>query len=170
MAFTPEDGTGLADANSLAAVAFADAYFAERGVAAWTGTDTVKEQALVRATDYVESRWGKRGRFKGEPQFPDVPQALSFPRTGIGSDGVVPQDVQKAVAEYALRALSGTLAPDPVVTVGPAVESVRQKVGPIETETRYGNAGSVSSVEFKPYPAADLLLRPYLRGAGMVRA
>ena len=170
MAFTPEDGTGLANANALIDVAFADAYFAERGVAAWTGDDTAKQQAIVRATDYVETRWGQRGRFKGAVQFPDTPQALSFPRLYIGSDGAVPVAVQKAVAEYSLRALTATLAPDPVAATGAQVEVVRKKLGPLETETRYSNGGNTSAVIFKPYPAADLLLKPYILGVGLVRA
>lgn len=161
MAFTPEDGTGLADANALADVAFADGYFTERGIAAWTGSDTLKEQALVRATDYIETRWGNRGKFKGCVQFPDTPQALSFPRTGIGSDGAVPIGVRKAAAEYALRALTVTLAPDPVTQPnGQTVAMTRRKLGPLETEVRYHEAGSVAVL--KPYPAADMLLRPYL--------
>ena len=171
MAFTPEDGTGLAAANSLATLDYADAYFEERGVTAWTGTDTVKEQALVRATDYMESRWGKRGRFRGQVQFPDTPQALSFPRLYIGHDGAVPDDIKRAVCEYALRTLDGTaLAPDPTTTVGAQVELVRKKVGPLETETRYANGGNPSAVVLKPYPAADMLVKPYLLGSGLVRA
>ena len=168
MAFVAENGTGLASANSLATVEFADDYFEERGIAAWTGDDTAKEQALVRATDYVETRW--RARFKGSRQFPDTPQALSFPRLYIGQDGKVPDGIKKAVSEYALRALTAVLLPDPVVTVGAAVEAVRKKVGPIETETRYSNGGSPGAVVLKPYPAADMLVKPYLLGTGLVRA
>ena len=33
-----------------------DAYHLARGNALWTGTDTVKEQAMVRAWDYISSR------------------------------------------------------------------------------------------------------------------
>lgn len=166
MAFVAEDGTGLADANSLCSVAYADAYFADRGVAAWTGSNTVKEQKLVAATDYIETRWGQR--FRGAVQFPDTPQALSFPRTGIQSDDAVPVPIQKACAEYALRALSGALAPDPTVDAsGRPVAMKRSKVGPIETEVAYAEGTRVN--EFKPYPMADALVAPYLRAAGVIR-
>ena len=112
MAFVAEDGTGLEDANSLCDVAFADAYFADRVVTAWTGADAVKQGALIRATDYVEGRWALK--FKGSEQFPEV-QGLSFPRLEIGWDDAVPVGIKRAVAEYALRALANPLAPDPVV-------------------------------------------------------
>lgn len=169
--FVAEDGTGLANANSLATLEEADSYIAVRRMSGWfTYSHGQRKSALIQATDYIELRWGKRGRFKGAVQFPDTPQALSFPRLYIGHDGEVPQDIRHACAEYALRALAGALAPDPTVTVGAAVESVRKKVGPIETETRYSNGGNPGAVVLKPYPAADMLVRPYLLGSGLVRA
>lgn len=159
MSFIAEDGTGLDDANSLCTVAFADEYFADRGIAAWTGdASTVKEPALIRATDYLETRYGQR--FAGTKLVED--QALSFPRTDIGWDEVVPTPVLKAVAEYALRAISGELAPDPVVTsTGLNIVAEMHKVGPITDTYRYASKGSGSTPAlFRPYPAAD----GYLRG------
>lgn len=170
MAFVPEDGTGLVDANALADVAFADAYFTDRAVAAWTGEDGAKQAALIKATDYVEGRWS--ARFAGAEQFPDNPQALSYPRTGIGWDGAVPTGIQRAVCEYALRALSKPLAPDPKVDAsGFPVQGSRKKVGPIETETTYV-AGVTTPNAFVPYPAADMLIKPFLTSSGgrLVRA
>lgn len=166
MAFIVEDGTGLATANALCSVEFADAYFTDRAVAAWTGDAAAKQGALIRATDYVEGRFASR--FRGARQYPDTPQALSFPRTGIDASGMVPQGIQKAVAEYALRALSKSLTLDPVTDVsGRALKKVRRKVGPIETETEYSDSTRVTL--FQPYPAADMLLVPYLRPAGVLR-
>lgn len=84
MAFVVEDGTGLANANSGASVAEADEYFTDRGITDWTGTNDVKQAALIRATDYIEMRWAGRWRYTME--FPDTPQALAFPR--LDDDGV----------------------------------------------------------------------------------
>lgn len=164
MAFVAEDGTGLANANSLCDVAFANAYFADRLVTLWDAKDDdVKQAALIAATDYVELRWAER--FRGCEQFADTPQALSFPRTDIGWDGAVPDGIKKAVAEYALRTFSGKLAPDVTTDAGGfPVASVRRKVGPIETATTYTTSGSAKL--FKPYPAADMLVRPFLRSVG----
>lgn len=163
-----EDGTGVADAQSYIDVAFADAYFAARGVAAWTGADAVKEQAIIRAMDYVETRW----RWLGAQQFPET-QALAWPRLYLYDDGTavegIPVKLQRAVAEYALRALSGALIADPTTDAsGQVVTSKRSKVGPIEEETAF-LAGSQQLI--KPYPAADMLVRQWtVAGGRAVRA
>ena len=168
MAFTVEDGTGVEDANAYIPVAFADDYFTDRGVTAWTGTDAVKQAAIIKATDYIETRWGDR--FKGQPEFLDPRQPLGFPRTQLYDlagqlvEGI-PDNLKKATAEYALRALSGELMPDPSTdTSGAMVSWVRQKVGPIETETTFAASMGVRSL--KPYPAADRLLSQYVTGGG----
>lgn len=38
----------------------ANTYHTDRGNAAWSGTDTVKNQALVRATDYIRNNYVAR--------------------------------------------------------------------------------------------------------------
>jgi hypothetical protein len=81
---------------------------------------------------------------------------------------VVPVGIKKAVAEYALRALSGALAPDPTYDAsGRQATMTRKKVGPIETEAQF-TAGMTVSL-FKPYPMADALVRSYLTYDGLVR-
>jgi hypothetical protein len=165
--FTPEDGTGLVNANSYTTIAEADAYHALRNNTAWlNATQGAKETALVLATDFIEVRWGHR--FKGERQFPDTPQNLSFPRLYIGEDGAVPLAVQRACAEYALRQITAPLAPDPTFeSNGKTLSAKRTKVGPIETDLTYTQSGPGSvAPTFRPYPAADALLRPYLLPSG----
>lgn len=169
MAFIVEDGTGRVDANALCSVSFANAYFADRGISAWTGADTVKQGAIVRATDYVCSRWGSK--LAGQLQFPDTPQALCFPRLGIDADGAVPVGVQRAVAEYALVELSARLAPNPTQDAsGLVVTAVKTKVGPIETERAFQPSTPSAA---RMYPKADSLMRPFLStyaSGGLVRA
>jgi hypothetical protein len=166
MAFTVEDGTGLSNSNALIDVAFADAYFSDRGITAWTGdADTVKKPAIVRATDYLCNRF----RFMGE-KYNDN-QALEFPRKNVPyyQTGValMPEKMRQAIAEYALRALTQTLAPDPVVddTGGKIVEK-REKLGPLEEATRY--AEGIANVVLRPYPAADMLLRGLVYSSAQV--
>lgn len=153
MAFVYEDGTGKADANSFASVAFADAYFADRSIATWTGTDAEKQACLVKATDYIEGRFGLR--FKGEKE--TELQALAFPRTGVSG---MPVNLLKATSEYALRAKAAALAPDPKMDAsGLAIVGIKKKVGPIETDTQFATSGSGSvPATFRPYPSADMLL------------
>lgn len=163
MAFVVEDGSGLANANSYSSVADADAYFSDRGITAWTGSNTVKEQALVRATDFIESVFGQR--FRGAVTTDT--QSLSFPRYINDTIGSVPACLKKATAEYALRALSASLLPDPAAdTSGLALSQKTTVVGPIETTYKY--ATTIQAI-VKNYPAADLLLAPLVRPASVVR-
>lgn len=100
-------------------------------------------------------------------------QPLSWPRNYAYDEqgsliAGIPDRLKMAVSEYAVRAVSATLLPDP--TVDPYAGSVQartEKVGPIEESYEYV-AGTVGKITFKPYPAADKLLRPLLLGSGGV--
>jgi hypothetical protein len=169
-----EDGTGIANANSYTTVAFADAYFADRMNSTWAAATTAeKESALIKATDYIELRF--KHRWKGNL----APEAttLSFPRqyfydrkgelVDFEEDGI-PVDIQKATAEYALRALSADLLPDPVVAdSGQAVKRTYDRVGPLETEVEYEGGASRPDL-IRPYPSADNLLKFWITGVGGV--
>lgn len=160
MAFVVEDGTGLSNANAYIAVAFADAWFLDVGDTSWTGSDAVKEQAIVRATRYIDTVFA--GRVLSTPLVST--QALLFPR--VQWEGV-PVGVQRATAEYARRALTAALLPDPTVDAsGTLITKKREKVGPIEEETEF--AASLGLITILPYPSADALLQPYLRSGGRV--
>ena len=171
MAFTVEDGTIVDDSNSFCSVEFADEYFSERSITAWTGDTSDKESALIRATDYIEFRFAES--FLGSKVESD--QSLSFPRTDIDDvdEDQVPRALKRATAEYALRALSAELAPDPIATdtgrVGLVSES--HKTGPIEDTYRYASRGAgLPPPPFRPYPAADALLNLLLRrSSGVLR-
>lgn len=174
MAFTVEDGTGVADANSYTTDTFADAYFADRNDATWAAADTVSKQtALIKATDYIELRF--KDRWKGilapEATTLSFPRQYMYDRKGqiidFATDGI-PTDIQKATAEYALRALSADLLPDPTVAdSGQAIKRTFDKVGPIETEVEYEGGASRPDL-IRPYPTADRLLLFWIAGAGGV--
>lgn len=188
MPFIPEDGTGLVDATSLVSVASADTYFADVGNASWAALALAdKEIALVKATRYMEKRFGTR--YKGSRA--TAPQALAFPRIGLSDDRGdlvlgVPGPIGYACCEYALASLTHPLVPPVVYPVvdGQSVASGTisrklEKVGPITEETYYAtggaNASTVSSGsslvdanKLVQYPEADLLVGPYLRSGGRV--
>ena len=168
MAFVVEDGTAKADANSYVTIADADSYFADRGNTAWTGADAVKQAALVKATDYIEGRFGQR--FIGSKK--TTTQALSWPRTGAEdfADTIIPVGLRRACMEYAVRALSAELAPDLKVDAsGLTVVATKKKVGPIETDYAVPQTGLGSTpMLFRPYPAADMLLRGLVYSASQV--
>lgn len=100
-------------------------------------------------------------------------QPLSFPRIGlVDGDGIqingMPERYLQALAEYAVRSVSTTttLAPDPTVdSIGGTITSIREKVGPIETATVYSE-GTANSGTLPAYPAADRLLRDFVRAGG----
>lgn len=166
MALVTEDGTGLSNAESYVSLADATTRHAALGNADWAAaaSDTVREQALRRATVYMEGAY--RSRWKGTKLLRD--QALSWPRYGANVDGwtlestIVPVEVANACADLALKALDGDLTPDLERGI------VRKKIGPLETEY------DTNSPQAKRYRAADMGLAPYLKGSsamvGLVRA
>ena len=169
-----EDGTGVADANSYTTEAFADLYFTDRGNTDWTSsTSSEKEAALIKATDYIELRFKDRWRGALSPDATTLsfPRLYFYDRRGVyvdfANDGI-PLDIQKATAEYALRALSAELLPDPTVAEsGQSVKRTFDKVGPIETEIEY-DSGAARPDLIRPYPTADRLLRFWIKGVGGV--
>ena len=104
----------------------------------------------------------------------EEPQWLSFPRVDLlDREGLrvrgMPTRLLQATAEYAVRTVAGTkLSPDPNVdSSGQLVIGTKVKVGPIVTETRFSDGGTLAQL-IKPYPAADRLLSEYLIPPGRV--
>lgn len=199
MAFTVEDGTGVAGANSFTTVAYFRDYFTDRGISGTDSTsipDATLQSLLIRATDYIVKRFGTR--FNGS-RATDT-QSLPFPREGIYIDSVevddasVPDALQQATCEYALRANEIVLAPDPPIqfdredasgntlSAGGVVQSKTEKVDVIEESVTFGAGpgGDFSRAKTKggsrlteawmipAYPAADLLLEQFLKSGGSV--
>lgn len=178
MTLIVEDGTGLANSNTYVDEAYVLAYLQLRGRdTPWTaGGGPAQQAACVAATDYIETRFAMRflstklnaGANGG------TLQALSFPRVNLYSrDGVliggVPANLKKAAAEYASRALTIILLPDPVTDpTARAVVGSEQTVGPISTKTQYQSGAGMTTM-IKPYPAADMLLQEFLGTLGAVR-
>lgn len=152
-------------ASSASAVAYisasdADAYFAARAIATWTGTDAAKEAALVRGADYLDRRYA--GQWVGIRTL--TAQSMAWPRTGVvDHDGLtvdhltVPEVIRRANAEAALLILTGTDL-EPVLAGGVKREKV--KAGPVETETEYLAGSAVRQT----ITAIDGLLAGYVRG------
>ena len=122
MPFIVEDGTGLPTATSYIAEATADTYHADRGSTQWAaGSQANKEIALIKATDFIDKRFGRRfvGQKLTKAQALEWPRSNAFDRDGfkLDEDDLVPRRLQQACSEYALRALSILdLMPDPVLS------------------------------------------------------
>ena len=124
------------------------------------------------ATTVTAATWASAtlagGSDTGEPQWLSFPRVDLLDREGLSVLGM-PAKLLQAAAEYAVRAVAGTkLSPDPSIDEsGQIVTSQRTKIGPIETETRFSDGGTLAQL-IKPYPAADRLLAGYITPAGRV--
>lgn len=132
-----EDGTGLANANSLASVVQADAYHEGNfwGAAWAVKGNTDKEKLLVSATRFIEARMVWAGdRVSGV-------QALSWPREAVFVDGqlipdnAVPLGVADAVADLALRISIEDLTAEQMIDL---VKSLGLGDGALEVEFKDG--------------------------------
>jgi hypothetical protein len=165
MTFTVENGQGLSDAESYISAADATTYHANRGNAAWAAlaSDTIREQMLRRATDYMVGMY--RDRWKGYRILST--QALDWPRYEVPMPDTVgglvlnyypsdevPAIVARACAELALRAIDGDLNED---LDAPVIE---ETVGPITT--RYAQGARRT----KSFPAVEAMLSSLLEGSG----
>ncbi len=160
MAFTVEPGTGTAGANAYVIVAYVDTHHTDRGNTAWDDFTTVEQQeVIIRASEYIDKRFGRmfRGLRKTKEQGLEWPRLDAFDNDGYLLSGAddIPRQIEKATAEYALRAaICGVLAPDPPLPVPkqdltdstgtrPDQEATgqitrsRDKVGPLEEERWY---------------------------------
>lgn len=168
MALTVETGSGSATADSYISLTDAATRHTNLGNTAWAAlaSDTVREQCLRRATEYMEGAY--RLRWKGYRK--TATQALSWPRNfvylepfvhgAVGSypylvsDTIVPNEVKNACADLALKAATVTLAED----LGQAVTS--EKIDVIEI-TYDKNAPA-----YTEYRAIDMMLATYLKSGG----
>lgn len=162
MAFTVEDGTGVAGANSYSSVADADTFHSDRGNTLWTGSQSVKEQALVKATDYLEQKY--REVWKGVRNNPD--QALEWPRYNVPSsipgwfmaNNEIPAELKQATALLALDYIvNGDLNPN--LYRGGLTR--REKIDVIDIEYAPGAPGGTVR------PSIDGLLRRFVRYTGL---
>lgn len=165
MALTVEDGTGLSTANAYISRSFADTYHRDRGNTAWTGGASDKEQAIIRATEWIDRTFDFQGARVnvGDPDASSIPpQALAWPREGVWhSDGIfvaedaVPVEVQRATAEAALVALGVDLEP---AATEPRVTRRDEQVGSVRLAEDFAGSGS----EVVEIPKVAAILRPLL--------
>lgn len=140
---------GDAATDSYAALDATNTYFANRGIATWIGTDTVKENALRRATSYLDNAY--RDRWKGIRTYQT--QVLAWPRVDgergyyrgytqllLDLDGwpvpqnTVPTQIATACMEAALLILTGNTL-EPQLARGGMIKSQSDKVDVLESTT-----------------------------------
>lgn len=186
MALTVEDGTGLVGADAYISVANADTYFLASANATWAAaTVPAKEVAIVKATRYMEKRFGTK--WKG--LIASSEQALGWPRRYVyderGTELVdqVPVQIARACAEYAVQALINPLIPETVYPIADGapvpfgrITRKTERVGPVTEETYFasptggamrtssdsGNA-LLDSGKLVMYLEADFLVAPFIK-------
>ena len=170
MAFVVETGGGIANATSYASVADFKEYWEDRCVELPAAAARREIQgALVQATDFLDRRY--RDKIIGIRL--NVNQSLEFPRTsafyqdGRAVIGVAAEWLQ-ATFELAFRVLetqplaANTLAPDPTYDdSNRVVTSKKEKVGPIEEETRF--TASAAIINWRKFPTIEGLIRELVR-------
>jgi len=190
VALIPEDGSNVPNANGYASVAEVSDYFdMQGGDTAWTAATTPqKEGAIVRATLFIERRWG--AAFRGTRTNDD--QSLAWPRSGALDntgrrypDDAIPRALVYGTAEYAKLALTrpdlfaAATNSDPAAAAllaGAKLSGYRSKVDVLEEEFSFATAGGRSSSRLSTvalasdaavpeYPAADLWLEELIRGS-----
>ena len=192
MAFTLETGSGVEGANGYISQQFLIDHHTDRlGPANIPAQMRSEGEALiVRASDYIDQRFGTQfvGWRKSRRQGLEWPRIDAFDQDGFLFPNIPPQ-LQRACAEYCfVMTVVGVLAPIPAVNfpvqnadgsitnqAQGAVVGQRDKVGPIETETKYADvtrseiktpggamADSMSDA-LRQYPQADLWMKELLR-------
>jgi hypothetical protein len=140
MTLIVENGSGLANAESYVSVNDAAAYAAARGLTFPASPAAKAEQALRRATAWLDGRY--RSRFLGQRKN-GRDQALEWPRINAcdrdGNElapGEIPVEIVNATIEAAVREMAspGGLSPD----VTPGKVKKRAKVDTIEVEYAVG--------------------------------
>lgn len=151
------DNGAEAGANAYIDVAWFKAYHDARGNDYTAATDDPAiERAIIRATDYLDTRFKFVGRRRNGRD-----QTTEWPRTNAYDSGRnyvndVPEEVKEATAEYALRAIAQTLVEDPTRDPsGRDVESRSESVGPIKEAVTYAQDGVGSAFSMPKYPLAD---------------
>jgi hypothetical protein len=172
MALVVETGSARSDAESYISVADASAYHTARGNAAWAAlaSDTVREQLLRKATDYMLQAY--RGRWAGvrvsstqaldwpryDVPMTDGPGAFDYGGVSYYASDSVPAAVARACAELALKAASGDLVADGSQAVK------REKVGPLEIEYQDATTAGTN------YRSVEGLLAPFMvANSGQIR-
>lgn len=159
MALIPQDDNGtVANANGYGSVAGFKAYHDDRGNnygdIAEDGDNSI-EQCIIKATDYVDGRFSYVGSKRYGVQTTQWPRTDAWDKDGYPVNGI-PEPVLRATYEYAFRALSGDIDPDPVRDdSGRTVISKSEGLGPLQQSVTYGAGGSV---EAPRYPKADRIL------------
>lgn len=153
-----EDGTLVTNSNSYLTVAEADAYHTLYGNLDWAGDDSIKEQALILATQSIDSLYYEKFL---SCQI-SIDQSLEFPRFLAGiTNELIPTCLKHATAEVALMQLNGVdIFPTPNTDNNLKSKTIEISGGPKKALEWVKTPQSESYVGFNKI---DLLLKRVLK-------
>jgi hypothetical protein len=154
MTLIVEDGTGMDTAQSAVSAAQLRAWAELRGITVPSNDpagDTLIEQALVDAMDYLQVDICYRGELVNENQGIPFPRKCFVYENGSTlGDSVVPNNFKTAQIRLALEVLKGTVLM-PTLSGNASDYVIKDKVGPIETEyadpTKFSGKPTFTAVE-----------------------
>ena len=151
----PDNPTDIANAYIDKAVF--KAYCDLVGYSYTTYTDAQIEQAIIRATLFMDCRWTFAGYKFDVDQSTECPRREVYDTRGMWIEGL-PTPLLTACAEYAWAGLTRLeLLPTPAApTEAGTVTYVRQKLDVLETEKHYA---SPQQYPWPVYPLADRMMR-----------
>lgn len=163
MTFTVQNDTGSqAGANAYLSVAEFKAYHdARNNDYSGAATDAAIEYTIIKATDYIDQRFNFVGKkLLGRDQTTEWPRSSAWDKDRYYITGL-PVELKEACAEYALRAISAALNPDPTRDdTGQTIQSKSETVGPLSESFTFTEG---AMFRMPKYPAADQkLIKPGL--------
>lgn len=139
-----EDGSIVANANAFVDLSYFATYCGDRGLDVSAYTDTQKEQAIIRATDFLNESLPWAGLKVRERNHQLGEQPMSWPRTYLVDekgfdvlDNVVPEEVKKASCELAFYELGNPRSMAATYTPHSRQKAVR--LGPISVTYETSN-------------------------------
>lgn len=146
------------DANAYIEVSLFKQYCLDRGYT-YTATDAQIQEAIVKATDYIDARWTFKGQRKHSYQSTECPRArVVSPTTGHYIDDL-PLRFLEACAEYALLALSQDLMPNPSQDASGRVITALSQTLPDGIGRSFEFGGGGTAYMWPQYPLADRKMR-----------
>lgn len=143
MTLIVEDGSIVANANAYVDVADCASYHASRGNVFASSPDELAEQAIIRATSYIDLYY--KGRWGGRKV--ERTQSLQFPRFGLtDEDGFevpydeVPKEIVSATCEAALIELTTPNSLTPAYSGGRLVLSSSVSAGGVSSSKTYSES------------------------------
>lgn len=162
-----EDGTKVANANTLITMAMVSSHATLVGNTAWDATtDTLREQAIYRAMRWFSTL---ETRMKGRRSWED--QELAWPRYGVFAYGreiawnVIPKELKQALMEAALLEQATPDALQPAQNTGTIRSEKKWLDGVGGKETEYATPPSFGAIS---RPKIMQLVSPFLNSSGFL--